>query len=410
MTTPVVAQPELIAAAPPPVRHDRMVQVYLLAVIVSAAGDTVFAIGLAWTAVHLFSPGLAGFVLGVEMLPQAVCTLFGGVIADRYDTRRVMILGELSRVVVLGVAAMCWQLGLHSGATLFAVAICFGTVSGLSGPSARTLVRQVVDVEDLVTVSGWAQTGSRLARLLGAPLGAVVIQWGFGFSMVADGLSFLGVLVVLCLVVHTRFRLPRASKESVSQSLRSGRDYIRRSEVARIFLLGLAALNVFVTPVMSIGVALRVSQSQWGSGWLGASEATFAIGAIAGSVAGTRWQGDYLPRRSFRLLVLQGIGLAAVGLPTRVGLILGMTLVGVTAGLASVWLSGSFQRIIAPSHLGRVSSVSNLGDLVLTPATTPIFGVLVGASSVMVTTACFGMAMSVLCAAFAINPQIRRLR
>jgi MFS family permease len=410
MTVPAFAGPELIAAPPPAVRRDRMVRAYLLAVVVSAAGDTVFAIGLAWTAVHLFSPGLAGFVLGVEMLPQAVCTLFGGVIADRYDTRRVMMLGELARVVVLAVATICWQSGLHAGAVLFAVAVCFGTVSGLGGPAARTLVRQLVRDDDLVTVSGWAQTGSRLARLLGAPLGAVVIQWGFGFSMLADGLTFLAVLLVLRLVVHPRFRLPRSPKEPVLRSLRSGWDYIRGSEVARTFLLGLAALNVFVTPVMSVGVALRVSQSEWGSGWLGISEAIFAAGAIAGSVAGTRWQGDFLARRSFRLLVLQGIGLSAVGLPTRLGLVVGMTIVGITAGLASVWLSGSFQRIIAPSYLGRVGSVSNLGDLVLTPATTPVFGLLAGASTVLVATVCCGMAMSVLCAVFAANPQIRRLR
>ncbi|GGB27586.1 MFS transporter [Flexivirga endophytica] len=410
MTTSTVDEPQLIGPTPPPVKRDRMVQAYLFAVIVSAAGDTVFAIGLAWTAVHMFSPGLAGFVLGVEMLPQAICTLFGGVIADRYDTRRVMMLGEFARVAVLFVAAACWESGLHAGAVLFAVAICFGTVSGLSGPASRTLVRQLVHTDDLVTVSGWAQTGSRLARLLGAPLGAVIIHWGFGFSMIADGLTFLGVLIVLRLVVHVRFRLPRTPNEPMLQSLRSGWDYIRESEVARIFLLGLAALNVFVTPVMSVGVALRVSQSQWGSGWLGASEATFAVGAIIGSVIGTRWQGDYLPARSFRLLVLQGVGLSAVGLPTRFGLVLGMTIVGVTAGLASVWLSGSFQRIIAPSHLGRVGSVSNLGDLVLTPATTPIFGLLAGASSVLFATTVCGLAMGCLCAAFALNPRIRQLK
>lgn len=410
MTTPAVTQPELIAAAPPGIRRDRMVQVYVLAVIVSAAGDTVFAIGLAWTAVQLFSPSLAGFLLGIEMLPQAICTLLGGVIADRLDTRRVMMAGELARVIVLGLGAAAWLGGLHAGAVLFAVAICFGTVSGLSQPAARTLVRQLVDTDDLVTVSGWTQTGSRLARLLGAPLGAVVIQWGFGFSMVADGLTFVGVLLVLRLVVHTRYRMPRAAADSVRQSLRSGWDYIRSSPVAQVFLLGLAALNVFVTPVMAVGVALRVSQSHWGSSWLGVSEATFAVGAIAGSVVGTRWQGDHLPRRSFRLLVLQGVGLAAVGLSTRVGLVAGMTIVGVTAGLASVWLSGSFQRVIAPSHLGRVGSVSNLGDLVLTPAILPVFGATAGASSVLTACVACGLAMSCLCAVFALNPHIRALR
>lgn len=386
-----------------------MVQAYLAAIIVSAAGDTVFAIGLAWTAVQLFTPGVAGFLLAVEMLPQAICTLLGGVIADRCDTRTVMMRGELARVVVLAVAAMCWSAGMHAGAVLFAVAVSFGTVSGLSGPAARTLVRQLVRTEDLVTVSGWSQTGSRLARLLGAPLGAVLIHGGFGASMIADGLTFLGVLVVLRLVIHTRYRLPRAPKEPASRSLRSGWDYVHGSDVVRILLLGIAAANVFVSPVVSVGVALRVSQSHWGAGWLGVSEAVFAIGAIGGSIAGTRWQGELLPVRSFRVLVLQGVGLAAVGLPTKAGLVVGMALVGATAGLASVWLSGSFQRIIAPSHLGRVASISNLGDLLLIPATTPVFGILAGASSVVLTASLFGMAMSLLCAVFALNPRIREL-
>ncbi|WP_158607585.1 MFS transporter [Flexivirga caeni] len=408
MTT--TAAPTLIAGEPPAVRRDRMVQMYVVAALVSAAGDTVFSIGLAWTAVHLLSPGMAGLVLGIETLPQALCTLLGGVIADRFDTRRVMVLGELARIVVLGFAAVAWQSGLHSGAVLFAVAICFGTAAGLSSPAARTLVRQLVRGSDLVTVSGWTQVGSRLARLLGAPLGAVIIQWGFGFSMLLDALSFLGVVLVLWLVVRPRFRLPRHVDESVRASLRSGWDYVRSSQVVRVFLLGLAALNVFLTPVFAVGVALRVTESHWGSTWLGVSEATFAIGAILGSIAGTRWQGDYLPRRSFVALVLQGIGLAAVGLPTRIGLVAGMALVGVTAGLASVWISGSFQRIIAPSHLGRVGSISNLGDLVLTPAVTPLFGLLAAASSVLVATAACGVAMSALCATFAANREIRGLR
>ena len=53
-------EPLQVAAAPPPLRRDRMVQTYLGATVISAFGDTVFTIGLAWTAVHLVSPGLAG--------------------------------------------------------------------------------------------------------------------------------------------------------------------------------------------------------------------------------------------------------------------------------------------------------------------------------------------------------------
>ncbi|GMA23356.1 hypothetical protein GCM10025864_11150 [Luteimicrobium album] len=119
-----------------------------------------------------------------------------------------MMAGQLSRVAVLGLATIAWRSGLHAGSVLFVVAVCFGTISGLSSPAASTLARQLVRSDDLVTVSGWSQTGSRLARLLGAPLGAAVIQWGFGVSMLVDGLTFLGVAMVLLLVVRTRFRLP----------------------------------------------------------------------------------------------------------------------------------------------------------------------------------------------------------
>ncbi|WP_265445847.1 MFS transporter [Flexivirga meconopsidis] len=407
--TAIVDEPVLVAAPPPPVRRDRMVHAYLAASLVSACGDTVFTIGLAWTAVHLLSPGLAGVVLGIELLPQAMCTLLGGVIADRFDTRRVMMIGTAARVAVLLFATVAWQLGNHSASVLFAVAVAFGAAAGLSNPAAATLMRQLVATEDLVTVGGWSQTGLRLARLLGAPVGAAVIQWGFGVSMLVDAVSFGAVLVVLALVIRPRFRLPRTTHEPWHRALRAGLSYVWRTPVARTFLIGLAAMNVFVSPVMAVGVALRVSGSHWGATWLGIGEAVFAAGAIAGSLAGVRWQGSHLARRSFSVLAVQGLGLAAVGAPSRLALLAGMLTIGITAGLGSVWLGGTFQRVIAPAQLGRAFSVSQLGDQLLIPATMPLFGLLAAGSSVPVATVIFGAAMSALCVLFATRPHIRGL-
>jgi DHA3 family macrolide efflux protein-like MFS transporter len=86
-----------------------------------------------------------------------------------------------------------------------------------------------------------------------------------------------------------------------------------------------------------------------------------------------------------------------------------MTVLGFTAGAASVWLSAAFIRTIEARHLGRVSSVTSLGDMTLMPVSVPAFGAVVRATSVLVATLVFGLTMSVLCLWFATRRAIRDL-
>src|SRR4051812_15491159 len=67
----------LIGTEPPPVRRDRMVQIWLVASALSLLGDAAFTIVLTWTAVHLLAPGLAGLVVAIELIPQALLMLVG---------------------------------------------------------------------------------------------------------------------------------------------------------------------------------------------------------------------------------------------------------------------------------------------------------------------------------------------
>jgi hypothetical protein len=78
----------------------------------------------------------------------------------------------------------------------------------------------------------------------------------------------------------------------------------------------------------------------------------------------------------------------------------GMAAVGVTAGLASVWLSSAFLKAIDPAYTGRVSSVTSLGDMTLMPLSMPVLGALAGATSVLTATLAFGLSMSLLCLFF----------
>jgi MFS family permease len=387
-----------------------MVLVWLAGTAVSAFGDFVWVVALAWTAAHTLPPALAGAVIGAEMLPQAVLILVGGVVADRLDPRRVLIAGEVARAVVLVLGALAWRAGYDGAATLFALALSFGIVAGLTIPSGMALVRQLVSPDDFGTVMGWYQVSGRVMRLLGAPAGGLLVAWGGpSAAMLVDAVTFAVIAAVLLAVVRPRYLLPRAEHPRWRDSFTDGLGYLRRSPTARIFVIGLTALNVFVSPVVALGLALRVSGSGWGPHWLGVADAALAAGAIVGSLAAIRWQPSHNALVAFRVLILQGFALAAVGVGSLPVVLAGMATVGVTAGLASVWLSAAFLKAIEPEYTGRVSSVTALGDMTLMPLSMPLLGALAGATSVLTATLAFGLSMSALCLWFASRQAMAKL-
>jgi MFS transporter, DHA3 family, macrolide efflux protein len=311
---------------------------------------------------------------------------------------------------VLVGGALAWRAGYDGAATLFAIALSFGIVAGLTIPSGMALVRQVVHPDDFGTVMGWNQVSGRVMRLLGAPVGGVLVAWGGPVvAMLVDAATFAVIAVVLTFVVRPRYRLPRADHARWRDSFTDGMGYLRRSPTARIFVTGLTALNVFVSPVVALGLALRVQGSGWGPHWLGICDAALAAGAIIGSLVAIRWQPTYAAGNGFRVLVIQGFGLAVVGVANVSVVLAGMFTVGVTAGMASVWLSGAFLKAVDPAYTGRVSSVTALGDMILMPLSMPVLGALAGATSVLTSTLVFGLSMSALCVWFATRRAIATL-
>ena len=394
-------------AVPPAVGRDRMVAVWIAATTISWFGDALWTVALAVTAVQTLSPALAGVVLGLATLPQAVTVLLGGVIADRYDTRRVLVAGQVGQAAVMLLGAAAWTAGLRGAPMLMTIALVFGITTGLTVPAGMTLARQLVRSEDLAKVMGWNQVANRTARLLGAPVGGVLVAWqGLSAAMAVNALSFMIVATALTLAVRVRFLLPRTTGEPWLGSLAGGVGYLKREPSARLLVVALVGLNVFVTPVVALGVALRVDASAWGSVWVGVAEAALAAGAIAGSLLAIRRPPSRPARSALFVLVVEG---AAVAVDARPVLVPAMAVIGLAAGLASVWLAGVFQRTVAASHLGRVSSILVLGDRTMVPLALPAFGALAAGTSLFVATGLFGLAMGLLCLGLATRPAIAKL-
>lgn len=368
--------PELIGAPPPPIRRDWRLMAWQGASIISWAGSSAWTVALSWQAVKTLPAGQAGIVIAVSTIPQTALTLVGGVIADRCSTRAVMAWSQLAHAVTLAAGAALW------GRTdpwwlLVSLGVVFGSITGLSSAASATLGRQLVDTGDLATVSSWNQVGARLARTAGAPIGAALVAaHGLPTVMIADGATFLLAVAALALVTP-RYRIHDVpAEQSWRAGLLDGFAYLSRDRRALVFVVGLCGLNVFSSPLTGLGLPLRVTAAGWPADTLGAAEAIFSAGALAGSLGAAVVRTRHQVTAAYVCLVLQGLAYAAIAVPSIPVVCAGMGVIGLSAGLASVWLSATFVQVVDASHLGRVASISNLGDLLLVPLATPAFGAL----------------------------------
>jgi MFS family permease len=377
--------------------RDRTVHAWLALKGVSDAGDAAWTIALAWTAVQVANPAVAGFVMAAGTVPRALVLLLGGVAADRFDTLRVLRLVTLARVAVLVATVVGVQLAGVSVPLLLGVAVAFGVCDALFEPSVATLSRQLVREEDLAAYAGAGQTASRLGTMLGAALGGgLVALGGLTATALVNVATYALVFVALAVVLVARFPLPRAGSEPVLLSIAAGFGYLRRDTSARALVIALLGLNLAVGPALGLGVALRVQQGQWGPEMLGLLQALVGLGAVSGAAVVMRWRPRREARTGFVLLVVQGLAILLLAAPGRTAATVACLIIGITAGSASALLSAVFVRSVAPNFLGRMASMQRLGDDLLMPAAMAGFGALAGRASLSEAFTVFGGAMAAL--------------
>lgn len=391
-----VTGPVLITE-PPVFRRDVRVHAWIAVKALSDAGDALWTIALAWTAVQIASPALAGLIVAAGTVPRAIVLLWGGVIADRADPRRVMLLFNVLRIgVLIGVAL--WVLATTPSVTILIVAaIAFGVCDAFYEPSAGTIARQLVRASDLPSYGAVAQTASRLGTMAGAAAGGVLVaHLGLSGGASVNALTFLVVVAFIAMWLRPRFLLARAPRESALRGIGRGFAHLREAPTTRTLVIALSGLNLAVGPAVGIGLALRAHDEGWGAQAVGVFEALLGLGAALGAVCVARWR----PRREalggFWALIVQGAAIIALGVGPVWTVGAAAFVIGCTAGFASVLLSATFSATVDTAYLGRMGSLTRLGDDCLMPLAMAGFGALAGATALWVPFTVFGGAMMLL--------------
>lgn len=201
------ASPGVHPPAPPaadrPAHRDGNVWRWLLAYTASMVGDAVYFVALSWAAARTGSPGQAGLVLALGAVPRAVLMLGGGVVADRFGPRRVVIATDTVRcLVILAVAALLFL--AEPGMWLLALAaLVFGAMDALFLPAVGALPPRLTAPGQLARVQGMRGVAARVGLVTAGPLGGMAVALGSSAAAFATA----GVLFALSLALLTTVRI-----------------------------------------------------------------------------------------------------------------------------------------------------------------------------------------------------------
>jgi MFS family permease len=350
--------------------------------LVSLTGTQMQTVALQWHVYLLTRSALAlGFFGLTRVVPIVVFSLVGGVIADRFDRRRVMLASQA--VMLLGSAALAlatWT-GAESLLFLYGVNALLAAATAFDSPARQALVPRLVPVAELPAALSLNLTMFHAAFIVGPAIaGLMIAGTGVPAGHVAalaataaarqslrlaliyavNALSFLGVIVALVMLRTSGAVAPgTGAGEHPLAALRKGLAFVFGTPImvwttgldffATFFAGSLSLLPIFADQVLHVGPA--------GYGWLAAAP---AIGALVGALY-TSWR--HLPVRQGRLLLASvaayGAATVVYGLSRSYWLTFAALAFSGLADLVSTVIRQALRQLLTPDELrGRMTSVN----------------------------------------------------
>ncbi|HET8648201.1 MAG TPA: MFS transporter [Vicinamibacteria bacterium] len=335
--------------------------------LVSLTGTQMQVVALNWHVYLLTHSPLALGMVGLSrVVPTIVFSLWGGIVADRRDRRRVMFLAQSAMALFSVALAVLTVQGRASLAVLYGLNAATAAASAFDNPARQALVPRLVPPGALPSALSLNLAMFHAATIGGPGVAGLVLAAGSrGLGSVAAIYAFNAfsfVVVLLALALMRTSGAPedaRAAEEHPWQSLKAGLRFVFTTPlmvwttgldfVATFFAGALSMLPIFADQVLHVGAA--------GYGWLVAAP---ALGALAGSVYTAL---VHLPRRQGRLflwaVMAYGLFTVAWGLGTRYLVVFLALAAGGLADLVSTVIRQHLRQLITPDALrGRMTSVN----------------------------------------------------
>jgi MFS family permease len=362
-----------------------------LGAFTSSVGTWMQSVAQAWLVLTLTQ---SAFFLGLDaflgQLPIMLLTLIGGVVADRRDRRRLLLMSQCIQMTAAFTLAGLVYWDVVRIWHILALSFMTGCAQAFGGPAYQSLIPSLVQKDDLPNAIALNSIQFNLARVIGPLLaGLALAAFGSVFCFTLNGLSFL-VVIVAIVSLHVTHVAPQVVRR-MAHELRDGLSYVRH-EGSLLVLTFLAFVGTFLgTSLLTLLPIFAQAVFHKGVSEYSQLMAFSGAGAVAGALV-VAWRGRFKGMGTAALSIQIVFGFLIVGFGvSRIELLSEILLFAGGAAMMIVFSStNSLVQLVVPDEMrGRVMSIYMLafrGGMTL--------GALVAGSVATITSAPFVLALS----------------
>ena len=354
---------------------NRNYRLYFGGQVVSVSGTWMQGVAQAWLVLELTGSGaVLGLVTALQFLPLLLGGPWGGVVADRLDKRRLLLVTQsLMGLLALGLGLLT-ATGLVQLWMVFAFALAFGCLVAVDNPARQSFVVEMVGPHDLPNAVTLNSVVINAARVLGpGSAGLLIAAVGIGACFLLNAASYVALLVALARMRPDQLHRGEPQSRGKGQ-LREGLRYVWATPELRVPLLVMAVVGTLAYEFQVTLPLVARFVYDGGAQAYGAMSATMGVGAVAGGLATAR-----RARPSTGALVRAGFVFGALILVTAAAPTLPLALAALLAtGAASIVFiataNATLQLHAAPAMRGRVMALWGVAFLGTTPVGGPVVG------------------------------------
>ncbi|MFI1620569.1 MFS transporter [Streptomyces lydicus] len=343
--------------------------------MVSNTGTWMQRIAQDWLVLSLTGSSAAvGITTALQFLPMLLFGLYGGVIADRFPKRKLLLLTQ-SAMGLTGLALAALTLsGQVQVWHVYLVALLLGLATVVDNPARQAFVSEMVGQDDLRNAVSLNSANFQSARLIGpAVAGVLITAFGSGWAFLFNGLSFIapltGLLMMRTAELHKVDRVPRSKGQ-----LREGLRYVsqRPDLIWPIVLVGFIGTFGFNFPIWLTAFVYHVFHQ--GAGTYALFNGLMAVGSLIGALLAARRAGSRLRLLVGAAMLFGALEITAALAPSFwifAALLAPIGMVGLTINVTA---NSSVQMATDPLMRGRVMSLFMMVFMGGTPLGAPVVG------------------------------------
>ena len=315
-----------------------------------------------------------GVVMALQFVPQLILAPYAGVLADRYDRRRILVVTQGAMALLAAGLGTLLLLGLAQLGTVYVFALALGVVATFDAPVRQTFVSEMVPDTHLSNAVALNSTSFNSARLIGpAAAGVLVAAVGTGWVFMINTLTFAAMIWAILLIDDARLRhSPRAAR--ARGQIREGVGYVLHrpdlvAVMGTIFMIGTFGMNFAV-------YLAGMSGSVFGQGSeeFGVLNSVLALGTVTGALLSARRARARLRHVFLGCTAFAVSCLGAATAPTLVVFAVWLVPCGISSLTIMTTANAYVQTTTAPTMRGRVMSLYMAIFMGGTPVGAPVVG------------------------------------